>query len=1054
MAATGYSLAMSALSVDGHPKLESGVHLRWQFAPALGFPPWGVDLYRRYSSLGSSIAESFIGAVGTHASPWVRPVGTFYADTNLQVVEVYADGALDHELALGGVGPVDLELTVGAVRVQAMVWLSAGACTIQILSDGVVVREHIVDSSTGPTVTIDDHSDSITSLRFSATGDAVLRSVKLWPDAETGDWVHIAGPIGLPVTHVDYPLTHGSPDDWAEASSRIPASEAARFAGQPFNDLRNALVALVESSATPMSERQRTEPDTSGTDGPDLTYNILSSVLVSSLDAMVARMLGFILIDKTASLGTTYDYKIVANHTGPGSADYSYVVRRLEHAPGTKVLPPPKDVALSQRPGDAPGIPGAALAIRHVIDVRWSALQTDGSLHADAPALYRVFADYGGDSGTASYSGSPAELTSETPIVLSSGSHEANSFFRMGADPGWHSVQVLGVDLFGRESSLSAAAEIEVVDTVPPPPPILVGARLIRAGEPFLSSAEQLWLDDNPSDAALRVRWRWPAALQAQAPDTASFRVHYAIGRLNAWTASFSSVTDNGDGTSTLVTDLDGGSITDEWVGGAVAQSGERFPVVASTAGPGCSLVVENAVLGSLPTSGRAVLSVDALHPRATDYSDAASWSTTLGDVTVAPGQEEYDETIGGLPLTTSTSSAFVVVAVGLSSLDTGGLQSRVTQPAIVPAVHREAPAAPAAPGLTVLEASRADYHGRSFFDVPVPNDADLTHHVWRALDQALFVEDRRQRALRVGGEGYYASWSQEDFDDSGGTSPDYTSWDIEDLATIAASDDHVPAFRQVTADAIAHDPGAGSETSWMDTLDGRGDNIVFYRTQAVDAVGNRSAHSAPSAPVQIPLSTRPARPVWCAARAIAAGAELEWTSDTNREMVFTLYRTTVERDAADVRYMDELGTHNANQASTCVAYDNSLAPGETAYYCVIGEDDDGNRTLPSTIVMVTAGLRQAPQGVAFDSVEWSTTADEVSLTWSDTAPFQVAVQRRLTGGVAWTSPSGLMPSGTTAYTDDTVDPATQYEYRLRLVDENGVSNRQFVHYSLSARDA
>ena len=38
-----------------------------------------------------------VGAVGTHASPWVRPVGTFYADTNLQVVEVYADGALDHE---------------------------------------------------------------------------------------------------------------------------------------------------------------------------------------------------------------------------------------------------------------------------------------------------------------------------------------------------------------------------------------------------------------------------------------------------------------------------------------------------------------------------------------------------------------------------------------------------------------------------------------------------------------------------------------------------------------------------------------------------------------------------------------------------------------------------------------------------------------------------------------------------------------------------------------------------------------------------------------------
>ena len=38
---------MLTLGVEDHPTLERGVHLRWTFDPALGFPPGGFNVVRR-----------------------------------------------------------------------------------------------------------------------------------------------------------------------------------------------------------------------------------------------------------------------------------------------------------------------------------------------------------------------------------------------------------------------------------------------------------------------------------------------------------------------------------------------------------------------------------------------------------------------------------------------------------------------------------------------------------------------------------------------------------------------------------------------------------------------------------------------------------------------------------------------------------------------------------------------------------------------------------------------------------------------------------------------
>src|SRR5207302_1331458 len=149
--------------------------------------------------------------------------------------------------------------------------------------------------------------------------------VPIAEDARSG-WEPCSGfpaPLGLPITHPDYPCTDSAPVDEPAAEAR--ALGRVRY-GAPgdwaasFGDLHGELVDLVAGGpgSTPMANR--TLPDIPGTpDPPDPGISAptlparrtLDLVMLASLHPAMAEMLGLYWADETAMPGISYDYMII-----------------------------------------------------------------------------------------------------------------------------------------------------------------------------------------------------------------------------------------------------------------------------------------------------------------------------------------------------------------------------------------------------------------------------------------------------------------------------------------------------------------------------------------------------------------------------------------------------------------------------------------------------------------------------------------------------------------------------------------------------------------------
>ena len=133
---------------------------------------------------------------------------------------------------------------------------------------------------------------------------------------------------------------------------------------------------------------------------------------------------------------------------------------------------------------------------------------------------------------------------------------------------GWYGYRVSGVDIFGRHSINSAAAQwyqwaptpdpkpwyyvlpeadsllhptaVRLLDKVPPPPPVEVEAWALDHADPTLlkdapynSWRATLSAAEQATVTRLWVRWQWTIAQMRQAPDTSEFRVYYQPGLPN-----------------------------------------------------------------------------------------------------------------------------------------------------------------------------------------------------------------------------------------------------------------------------------------------------------------------------------------------------------------------------------------------------------------------------------------------------------------------------------------------------------------------------------------
>src|SRR5205814_7073976 len=134
-------------------------------------------------------------------------------------------------------------------------------------------------------------------------------------------------PLALPVLHPDYPPAKGAPVNLAAAEAmaqaRILYGPAAAWS-PGFPDLHGELIALVTGGpgSTPMADRVTaiagtpTPPDPSMPAPAMPAQHPLDLVLLGSLNPAVAQMLGLYWVDQSADPAATYDYLVVADHTG------------------------------------------------------------------------------------------------------------------------------------------------------------------------------------------------------------------------------------------------------------------------------------------------------------------------------------------------------------------------------------------------------------------------------------------------------------------------------------------------------------------------------------------------------------------------------------------------------------------------------------------------------------------------------------------------------------------------------------------------------------------
>jgi hypothetical protein len=502
-------LVMSGLSVIAdappnslQPPLPDGIHLRWAFARAAGFPWAGYYLFRRphfaadRQSIKVALQNLPLGSVGS--STLTTATATVSSDTVLAATDDLPPPGLP-ELDLSGrswlrVSPVDLaaevEIEVGLVQageITATGWLQQVPVARAVLRGkaGDVVRATLafdaisrIELSGGPA--------RLTDLSFVAVQDGVLSG-----------WQALPGfpyPLALPVVHPDYPAWTGSVNQVAAeaaALGRIRYGPPSDWAGARFGAIHDQLLALVQGgpAGPPMAERTTPVPGPAGPPAESMPeQHPLDLLLLGALNPAVAQLAGLYWVDRPPAPDLAYDYMVVADHKGilggtPLTAlDYlrqhgfgdvdAFIVfdKRLDDPA------PPLEV-----PGDvrAYALPGAWTPAGGPQDagtgtgLRWDrGAVPGGGVLPGKPVLYHLWrADLGVAEPAAPADPASYELvTKDGPVLVVAGPPAGGvapsrppdwppfPLYAVdhGLAEGWYAYQISGIDIFGRHSAASA----------------------------------------------------------------------------------------------------------------------------------------------------------------------------------------------------------------------------------------------------------------------------------------------------------------------------------------------------------------------------------------------------------------------------------------------------------------------------------------------------------------------------------------------------------------------------------------------------------------------
>ena len=335
-------------------------------------------------------------------------------------------------------------------------------------------------------------------------------------------------------------------------------------------------------------------------------------------------------------------------------------------------------------------------------------------------------------------------------------------------------------------------------------------------------------------------------------------------------------------------------------------------------------------------------------------------------------------------------------------------------------------------------------------------------------LDARDWAVRRTRTALSAGDAAFFpADWADPlvrqaaaDMLNAIGDPDDYRVLSNNALRVLAGLPGNERAFAQITDLPL---PNAGAETAnragpdnppgfavdpalraWVDRLDGRARNRVFYRTAFVDDAQNRGPLGLSSPPVHLRNTAPPRRPVFI--RTLAGHPDpaqpqdrritLVWASNREPDLVaYRLYRTASAENARKTRLMDLV-------AEIAVpAGDPAARPGENVYidagvpglvtftYRLEAVDDAGNRSLPSDPVAARAfdtGLPEIPEA----TVAWVAQAGVTRAQLDWTSDHEVMVQRKEAGG-PWIDLAQWRAPGVVTVRDPFSSPAQALSYRL-----------------------
>ncbi len=418
------------------------------------------------------------------------------------------------------------------------------------------------------------------------------------------------------------------------------------------------------------------------------------------------------------------------------------------------------------------------------------------------------------------------------------------------------------------------------------------------------------------------------------------------------------------------------------------------------------------------------------------------------------------------------------------------GNEGSVGGPSMVVQILRKPPDPPAAPfDEASLLATRADFLSRSFFTLHAVKQPQgqpaLAVHVYRALDETLFQVDgakgfpspqRISEANALNRAALGPTWTIGRLGAAVSqltalaSATGYAGLTNDARRVLASLPSNAAAFSCITraplpatagderglSDPPGYNPQARNDlVAFTDILDGRASNRYFYRTTLVDAAQNQSPLGVATPPVELPIVTLPPAPVLLDAGAGSLSVRLSWQSSPDPTVTeYRVHRAPSEAALLRMSPSDVVlvvpETQAPGQRPASITKDTIPSPaGTVLFYAVTAAAVPAapgfpRESEPSRIVPLTAYDDSRPVPPAWSAPQPQAGGLLLRWTTQDATLLRFLVQRSTAAAPDWIALSPWLAGDVRQYLDNTRAAATQYSYRLLVLDNRGRQNSDF----------